>query len=255
MSSQSLKRRNFSIEEDRQICRSWLSFSEDPIHGTDQSNAVFWTKIHAHASQKISSLGERHWDSLRQRWGMISRCVSKFVGCYASVQRLNQSGKTEEDKFIDSEEIYKQDMGTQFKFRSCWEILKDSPKFLAINSKQTAPKRKAVFSPESSDIDEIDELDNSSSSSSQPRPMGRQQAKKIKLNQELDERRVKSLEEMAQAAKERNNLLEKHSNELKNANEIQLLQLVTMDTTNLDPIAREIVERKKALYLQELREK
>lgn len=76
----------------------------------------------------------------------------------------------------------------------------------------------------------------------------------MKLSQDLEERRVKSLEEIAEAAKTRNNLLSKHSEALNMSNDVQLMQLLTMDTNNLDPVAKEIVDLKKRQYLRSLQQ-
>lgn len=86
------------------------------------------------------------------------------------------------------------------------------------------------------------------------RPMGQKQAKKLKVSQDLEERRIRSLEEIAEAAKARNKLLETHSKVLSASNDVNFLTFVTMDTTNLEPVAREIVEVKRRQYLKALKE-
>lgn len=36
---------NFSTDEDIQLCKSWLSISEDPVTGTDQKASTFWAAV------------------------------------------------------------------------------------------------------------------------------------------------------------------------------------------------------------------
>lgn len=84
--------------------------------------------------------------------------------------------------------------------------------------------------------------------------MGQKAAKKLKLSQDLEERRTSSLEKIAEASTKRNSLLETHSKVLSDANDVNFLNFVTMDTSQLDPVAREIVEIKKRQYLQSLKE-
>lgn len=84
--------------------------------------------------------------------------------------------------------------------------------------------------------------------------MGQKTAKKLKLSQDLEERRTSSLEKIAEASAKRNMLLETHSKVLSAANDVNFLNFVTMDSGNLDPVAREIVEIKKRQYLQSLKE-
>lgn len=124
------KKKNYTEEEDFVLAKSWKVISEDPIKGTDQSSNDFWNNIRAHASLSLPSFENRFQDSLRQRFGTIGRIIAKFSGCYASVMRLNQSGKSNEDKFEDAVSLFKEEnKGTNFKYRAIWEVLKDTPKF------------------------------------------------------------------------------------------------------------------------------
>lgn len=124
------KKKNYTEEEDFALPKSWKVVSEDPIKGTDQSSNDFWTNVRAHASLSLPSFEHRFQDSLRQRFGTISRTISKFSGCYASVMRLNQSGKSNEDKYEDAVTLFKEEnKSTGFKYRAIWEILKETPKF------------------------------------------------------------------------------------------------------------------------------
>lgn len=84
--------------------------------------------------------------------------------------------------------------------------------------------------------------------------MGQKAAKKLKLSHDLEERRTSSLEKIAEASTQRNKLLETHSKVLSDANDVNFLNFVTMDTGNLDSVAREIVEIKKRQYLQSLKD-
>lgn len=124
------KKKNYTEEEDFTLAKSWKVVSEDPIKGTDQSSNDFWANVRAHASLSVPSFEQRFQDSLRQRFGTISRTISKFSGCYASVMRLNQSGKSAEDKYDDAVTLFKTETkSSSFKYRAIWEMLKETPKF------------------------------------------------------------------------------------------------------------------------------
>ena len=45
------KGRNFSADEERSLCRSFLVVSHDPIVGNGQRNSAFWDHITAHFNQ------------------------------------------------------------------------------------------------------------------------------------------------------------------------------------------------------------
>lgn len=124
------KAKNYSKDDDYQLVKSWKLVTTDSIHGTDQSGTEFWSKIRDNAALTIPLFKERTLDSLRQRFGIISRTVSKFVGVYASIMRLNQSGTSTEDKFEGAVKLFKEEtQSSTFKYRDCWELLKDMPKF------------------------------------------------------------------------------------------------------------------------------
>ncbi|KAL7238906.1 hypothetical protein ACSBR2_004911 [Camellia fascicularis] len=62
------------------------------------------------------------------RWSAIQLVANKFSGCFAQIQRLNQSGKTEKDKIHDAKKLYKKLYKSSFPFEHCWHELRDQPK-------------------------------------------------------------------------------------------------------------------------------
>lgn len=87
------KGRNFSKEEDVQLCKSWLTISEDPITGTDQRASTFWESVVKDYST-YQSHGDRTLCSLQSRWGVINRGVSKFVGFLDKVSNVRGGHKS-----------------------------------------------------------------------------------------------------------------------------------------------------------------
>ena len=102
------KGKSFSQEEERQLCRSVLHVSQDPIRGNGQRALAFWEKITMHY-QENRPLGcaERLSRSLETKWGVIKHDVSKFCGIYKSVLSLNQSGTSPKDVLDRSLDLYK----------------------------------------------------------------------------------------------------------------------------------------------------
>lgn len=127
--------RNWSEDEDVQLCISWLAISKDSIKGTDQNKSTFWVTIQQHAAANFESIGERPVDGLRQRFNQLSHHVSKYVGCLAFVCRARKSGETTEDKFQAARDLFlKETKQRHFKIQRCYEILKNEPKFQVPNS-------------------------------------------------------------------------------------------------------------------------
>ena len=135
--------KNWAAEEDEQLCRSWLHVSKDSVKGTDQQKGDFWKAIKAHAETFLPLFANRPCDGLRQRFGSISHQVSKYVSCLAFVGRLNASGTSSDDRSQKAREMFlKETNQKSFKILSCYDILKDEPKFKDLEEVRKVMKRK-----------------------------------------------------------------------------------------------------------------
>lgn len=122
--------KNFTMAEDEQICRSWLWISKDPIKGTDQQRSDFWSAVKLNAESVMPSLGSRTSDGLRQRFQHLSALVSKYAGCVNFVNKLKVSGASAEDQAQKARDMFLSDTKTKtFRIQSCYDILKDEPKY------------------------------------------------------------------------------------------------------------------------------
>lgn len=144
MSQSEIKRRkNWTEEEDEQLCRSWLAISKDPVKGTDQQKGDFWKAVKQHAETEVSSICGRPIDGIRQRFGSLSHQVAKFVGCVAFVERLNSSGTTITDRYQQARKMFLEEAGLKnFKIQTCYDILKNEPKFKMLQDAKNLMKPK-----------------------------------------------------------------------------------------------------------------
>ncbi|XP_039451002.1 uncharacterized protein LOC120429972 [Culex pipiens pallens] len=117
----------FHPQDDLQLAKSWIAVSEDPIKGTDQTKDSFWSSVKDHGRFET-----RTPDGLRQRWGVVSRAVSKFCGIMTNLQNKNQCGTTDEDKLDKAAVIFKQDEGKEFRFLACYASARNSVLILEI---------------------------------------------------------------------------------------------------------------------------
>ena len=92
------KGKNFSAEEEKSLCRSFLAVSQDPNCGNGQCNFAFWDRITAHFNQsKPRSNHVRPARSLETNWGHIKHDVGKFCGAYKQVFDCRESGMSVDD--------------------------------------------------------------------------------------------------------------------------------------------------------------
>lgn len=152
------KGRNFVREEEEQLCRSVLHVSQDRITGNQQRAGVFWERIHEHYNLH-KPFGERPSRSLETKWGHIKHDVSKFIGIYSQVVKLNKSGTSAADTLRKAHDLYKSKhvKGCNFYFEHCWNLLKEHPKWADGWSQVKPPtaKRKALSTDQDSDCVEV----------------------------------------------------------------------------------------------------
>lgn len=126
------KGRNFSAEEERSLCRSFLVVSQDPICGNGQRNSSFWDRITSHFNQnKPRTNPVRPSRSLETKWGHIKHDVAKFCGAYKQVFDCRESGTSLDDVVEKALQFYRDRHPKQqaFAYLHCWQVLKDVPRW------------------------------------------------------------------------------------------------------------------------------
>ena len=68
--------------------------------GAWQKTATFWQRIHQHYNEFKETETERTEDSLSNRWGFISKTVSKSCRVMAQVSSCEKSGEMIQNKVL-----------------------------------------------------------------------------------------------------------------------------------------------------------
>ncbi|KAJ1288216.1 hypothetical protein BS78_02G073000 [Paspalum vaginatum] len=133
--------------------------------------------MHDYFHENLGAPSNRTVLAIRHRWLSIQKAVNKFSGFFSTVERLNESGKTEQNRIDDAAKMYEDT--EPWTFGHCWNVLRYEPKWndkmLEINTVGTATRvnqRVAVNSVD--DPVEGGNIDNTA------RPEGRDSAKKRK---------------------------------------------------------------------------
>lgn len=87
---------NFTAEENKTLCRSWLTVSSNARVGVYQTSEAFWEKVKNEFDDITENRFSRNSAALMNRFGDITKEVSKFCGCYEEIIRQNPSGHNEE---------------------------------------------------------------------------------------------------------------------------------------------------------------
>ena len=93
----SQRTKNFSVEEDKLIVSTWLNTSKDAIIGNEQQGGAFWQRILQYLKLHGGNHEECSQSSIKSRLTDINAKCSKFVDFRSQIERLRQSGHTEQN--------------------------------------------------------------------------------------------------------------------------------------------------------------
>lgn len=130
--SKSRKGKNFVPDEEIQLCRSFLSVSQNLVPENGQKNQAFWERVQNHYNQnRPGGVAERPARSLESKWGVIKHDVGMFLGHYEDAVKTCKSGATLEDILQKALELYKtkHPKNSAFVYIHCWLFSKDLPRW------------------------------------------------------------------------------------------------------------------------------
>lgn len=119
--------KNFTEEDDKSLCKAWCFVSTDPVVGTSQKSDTFWERIVVEYNRDKAE--GKNQKSLVNRWSTLSKAISKFRGVYNRIVHRRISGANDEDILQEAQALFKAENFKIFDRVSCWEILKNEPKF------------------------------------------------------------------------------------------------------------------------------
>ncbi|KAG2222615.1 hypothetical protein INT45_008734 [Circinella minor] len=184
--------KNFEKKEDLQLVKAYLVTSKDSEINTDQSSDKFWVRVWSKYIEDGNET-ERNFNALRNRFHtQISPSCLRFSDSMSIVLRHPKSGENDEDKYRRALEHYEATASSRlktFKFKHCFDILKQEDKWKPHTSNADEPHQ---------------EVDGNC-----VEPTGQQQATVIKKKRRVDAeranliqnaKRVKCLKSIAESA-------------------------------------------------------
>ncbi|KAE8812960.1 hypothetical protein D1007_10058 [Hordeum vulgare] len=216
---------NYTTNNDKLLCNTWLQVSRDPSVGGDQSRDAYWGRMKEHFdAQNVSGIDhcER---SLRSRWSTINSDCQKWAAAQKAVDKLNPSGTNEDDRYNIAQNLFKEETRTTkkgkikkgkiFTLPHCYEVLKDDEKWKKredLDDLHLSNKRKRTI--ELNDDEEEDDAStndgkrsptpNSVSYSKPKRPDGCKKDKTEKKKRKGDDELRNAVEAIVKARKEAN---------------------------------------------------
>ncbi|KAE8772372.1 hypothetical protein D1007_55644 [Hordeum vulgare] len=216
---------NYTINDDKLLCNTWLQVSRDPSIGGDQSRDAYWGRMKEYFdAQNVSGI-DRSERSLRSRWSTINSDCQKWAAAQKAVDKLNPSGTNEDDRYNIAQNLFKEETRTTkkgkikkgkiFTLPHCYEVLKDDEKWKKredLDDLHLSNKRKRTI--ELNDDEEEDDASsdegkrsptpNSVSYSKPKRPDGCKKDKTEKKKRKGDDELTNAMEAIVKARKEAN---------------------------------------------------
>ncbi|GJZ57620.1 transposon ty3-G gag-pol polyprotein [Tanacetum coccineum] len=102
-------------------------------HGNARKKYGFWCEVLAYIESKTKQEGRRTYDMVVRKWKSVCPAVVRFCGVYGSVMRMAQESGAGDEDYVQKVMIhYEHEIGVPFRYRHCWDVLKDSLKFQEI---------------------------------------------------------------------------------------------------------------------------
>ncbi|XBI46648.1 hypothetical protein VPH35_110838 [Triticum aestivum] len=216
---------NYSTNDDKLLCYTYLQVSRDPSIGGDQSRDAYWGRMKEHFDAHNVSGIDRSERSLRSRWSTINSDCQKWAAAQKSVDKINPSGTNEDDRYNIAQNLFKEETRTTkkgkikkgriFTLPHCYEVLKDDEKWKkhdGLEDLHLSNKRKRAI--EMNDDDEEDDASsddgkrsptpNSVSYSKPKRPDGCKKDKTEKKKRKGDDELKNAMEAIVKARVEAN---------------------------------------------------
>jgi hypothetical protein len=117
----------FVVDEERQLCCSFLHESQDSVIRNQQKFATFWDRMQNHFNEsRFASCAPRFALSLETKWGIIKHDIAKFVGHYTIVLAFCESRTGTKDILRKALDLYKtkHPKHQRFTFVHVWYVLK-----------------------------------------------------------------------------------------------------------------------------------
>ncbi|XP_038708500.1 glutathione S-transferase T3-like [Tripterygium wilfordii] len=124
------------MEEDIDLCKSWVKISTDPTVGTSQDKVSFWLRVwEAFVSRRDGDMS-RNEQACKSRWGLFHPWVTKWTAIWKQSMEFKPSGFTIQDQSARS--LFLRTYKQNFKYEHCWLILRDCYKWQMYNADSKA---------------------------------------------------------------------------------------------------------------------
>ncbi|KAK9664515.1 hypothetical protein RND81_14G047600 [Saponaria officinalis] len=145
--------------KDEDLCKSWLTISNDGATGNHQSYNSYWQRIVDYYNEWRKDGEPIDIPKASNHWFKMSAEVSKFNGCYIQIKESHPSGHNEESLKNMANQLwstrYKKGQQKTFPYLHSWEILRHQPKWeeFANKNKNNVSSKRGSCSKKKGNVD------------------------------------------------------------------------------------------------------
>lgn len=195
----------YSTIEDVCLAQAWISASEDPVVGANRTGSTYWKEVKKkfeilYAESDVEVKQQYDFKSLNNRWNRhINNQVQLFLQYWKAASTNPPSGTVEADWIEAAMESYLAEEGRPFKFKECFLLLKDHPKFDGSNNLQEEEQAAA----------NLDNRNNTAPAmaAGQMRPIGQKKAKAMRRSSASDSESSQAIARLAETQAQLNSVL------------------------------------------------
>jgi No apical meristem-associated C-terminal domain len=224
------------------LVEAFIHISEDEVVGANQRSETLYARVVAESKSRYAGDWIRNGNACKNRWGLVSREVLKFIAHELLVQSVAKSGWGEDDYYKAAVKAYfaaqpNFDLGKLeneellvFEFKEEWEILRDHEKWrTTLTNSEKKRKVGAALSGAENSSPEMEVLEKGGS-----RPSGQKKAKLVlSLSERTDSLLLELTEQKNAVVADRKNavvdLLEKMSEA--SSNNLEKLERIVSNST------------------------
>ncbi|CAL4893821.1 unnamed protein product [Urochloa decumbens] len=167
-STRTVKRLNWSHEEDVRLASAWLHNSLDPADGNDKRSDYYWADVIATYNSTTPSNRKRNRNQLKIRWDRVKKPISEFHGCWVRTTRVFQSGVSDDQMTDQALQLYASEHNDKpFLLQHIWRVLRHERKWSAYVKKMNKEKDSRATP---ANVESVEE-------SPKKRPIGQKKAK------------------------------------------------------------------------------
>ncbi|KAL5731418.1 hypothetical protein ACHQM5_004147 [Ranunculus cassubicifolius] len=124
----SRRRLSFSHVEDETLCKAWLAVKENPNIGLSQGKSRFWDRVLVVYNDLMGGPTGRTPKAMSNKWCTLQQHLEIFCDYLSQLERAKNC-ITLEGRISKAKHYFFGSQKCAFKWDSCWEILKDNPKW------------------------------------------------------------------------------------------------------------------------------